>query len=222
MGRIRFSSLGLERLLDWTTFTGMFPATRSGSQLGFLQKNFKRGSGFPMVLSSRSKCIILTYGRDIWPCSSYLYNWYVEFMGRKMYAYLGYLYCSAKGWSMPGLVLSQIQISWNMEYLEGMKEWSRRLPIWIYLNSIICNLKWRVDFSFSFSFFLEKMTPLSFARISWISLEFWMGKLLWNELMVYEMVVAGIHSWQEWMPIPRVSDWQASYIWASKWWNSVG
>jgi len=38
MGRICFSSLGLERLLDWTTFTGMFPATCSGSQLGFLQE----------------------------------------------------------------------------------------------------------------------------------------------------------------------------------------
>ena len=26
---------------------------------------FKRGSGLPMVLSSRSKCMILTYGREI-------------------------------------------------------------------------------------------------------------------------------------------------------------
>ena len=58
---------------------------------------FKRGSGFPMVLSSRSKCMILTYGRDVWPCSSYLYSWYVDFMGRKMHAYLGYLYCSTEG-----------------------------------------------------------------------------------------------------------------------------
>ena len=33
--------------------------------LDFLQEIFKRGSGFPMVLSSRSKCMILTYGRDI-------------------------------------------------------------------------------------------------------------------------------------------------------------
>ena len=125
MGRIRFSSLGLGRLLDWTTFTGMFPATRSGSQLRFSQKNFKRGSGFPMVLSSRSKCMILTYGRDIWPCCSYLYNWYVEFMGTKMYAYLGYLYCLVEGWSKTGSVLSQIQVSWNMGYLESMKwiEW---------------------------------------------------------------------------------------------------
>jgi hypothetical protein len=72
MGRIRFSSLGLGRLLDWTTFTKMFPATCSGSQLGFYKNFFKRGSGFPMVLSSRSKCMIVTYGRDIWPCSSYL------------------------------------------------------------------------------------------------------------------------------------------------------
>ena len=38
MGRICFSSLGLERLLDWTTFTGTFPATCSGSQLRFLQE----------------------------------------------------------------------------------------------------------------------------------------------------------------------------------------
>ena len=97
--------------------------------LDFYKSFFKRGSGFAMVLSSRSKCIILTYGRDIWPCSSYLYNWYVEFMGRKMYAYLGYLYCPAEEWSMMGSVLSQIQVSWNMEYLEGMKEWSRRLSI---------------------------------------------------------------------------------------------
>ena len=43
-------------------------------------------------------------------------------MGRKMYAYLGYLYCLAKVWSKPGLVLSQIQVSWNMGFLEGM-EW---------------------------------------------------------------------------------------------------
>ena len=69
---IRFSFLGLERLLDWTTFTGMFPATCSGSQLGFLQGIFKRGSGLPMVLSSLSKCLILTYGREIWPSSFYL------------------------------------------------------------------------------------------------------------------------------------------------------
>ena len=38
----------------------------------FIRIFFKRGSGFPMVLSSRSKCMILTYGQDIWPCSSYL------------------------------------------------------------------------------------------------------------------------------------------------------
>ena len=86
--------------------------------------------------------------------------------------------------------------------------------------------KWRVGFSFSFflffSFFFKKSTPLSFAGISWISLEFWMGKLLWNELVVYEMVIAGRHSWQEWMSIPGVSDWQASYVWARKWWISCG
>ena len=58
---------------------------------------FKWGSGFPMVLSSRSKCMILTYGRDVWPCFSYLYSWYVEFTGRKMYAYVGYLYCLVEG-----------------------------------------------------------------------------------------------------------------------------
>ena len=33
---------------------------------------FKRGSGFPRVLSSRSKCMNLTYGREIWPSSFYL------------------------------------------------------------------------------------------------------------------------------------------------------
>ena len=41
-------------------------------QLGFLQDFFKRGSGLPMVLSSLSKCMILTYGREIWPSSFYL------------------------------------------------------------------------------------------------------------------------------------------------------
>ena len=45
-----------------------------------------------------------------------------------------------------------------------------------------------------------------------------MGKLLWNELVVYEMVIAGTHSWQEWMSIPGVGDWQAGYARASKWW----
>ena len=89
-------------------------------------------------------------------------------MGRNMFEDLGYLFCSAEGWSMMGPVLSQIQVSWNVEYLEGMKEWSGWLPI--YLNSIICNsLGWRVGFSFLFSLlFLKKIAPLSFADIIWI------------------------------------------------------
>ena len=41
-GRICFSSLGLGPLLDWTTFTGMFPATCSGSQLRFFLQEFSK------------------------------------------------------------------------------------------------------------------------------------------------------------------------------------
>ena len=33
-----------------------------------------------------------------------------------------------------------------------------------------------------------------------------MGKLLWDEFVVYVMVVAGTHNWQEWMSIPGMGD----------------
>ena len=50
------------------------------------------------------------------------------------------------------------------------------------LNSIICNLEWRVSFSFSFPFFyLEKITSLSFAEISWILCSFeWEAFVEWT------------------------------------------
>ena len=122
-----------------------------------------------MVLSSLSRCMILSYGRVIRPSSSYLWSWYVEFMGRKMYAYLGYLYCLAAGWSKTGSVLSQIQVLWNMGILEGM-EWM----VWMASHLFeLHNLQLEMEsgllfFFFSLSLFLKKITPLSFAEISWI------------------------------------------------------
>ena len=107
-------------------------------------------------------------------------------MGRKMFAYLGYLYCPAEEWSMTGSVLSQIQVSWNMEYLEVVRKWSRWLPTWIYLNSIICNslgMESGLLFLFLF-FFLEKINPLSLADITWILWSFdWEDLCGMNEML---------------------------------------
>ena len=97
MGHICFSSLGLERFVGLNNLHRNIPCYLFKFPTRIFARIFKRGSGFAMVLSSRSKCMILTYGRDVWPCSSYLYSWYVEFMDSKMYAYLGYLYCLAEG-----------------------------------------------------------------------------------------------------------------------------
>ena len=105
-------------------------------------------------------------------------------MGRKMFAYLSHMYCLAEGWSKPGSVLSQIRVSWNMGYLEGMEEWNGWLPF--YLSSIIYNsLEWRVGFSL----FFKKITPLSLADITWI---------LWSfdqEALVEWMEVLGLWLW---------------------------
>ena len=99
-------------------------------------------------------------------------------MGRKMYAYLGYLYCLAEGWSKSGSVLSQIQVSWNMGYLEGMKwmEWMAS-----HLNLFgLHNLQLEIE-SGLLSFFLKKITPLSFADISWILWSFeWDAFVEWT------------------------------------------
>ena len=87
-------------------------------QEAFCQKRFRFPNG---TLES-----LEVYDPHLW--SRYLTMFFLPLklicgvMGRKMFAYLDYLYCSAEGWSMPGLVLSQIQVSWNMGYLEGMKE----------------------------------------------------------------------------------------------------
>ena len=95
----------------------------------------------------------------------------MEFMGRKMFAYLGYLYCRAEEWSTTVSVLSQIPVLWRMEYLERIeKVASLSDGIWFYSNSIVCNSfrdgEWT---SFSFSLFLiKKISPLFFADITWI------------------------------------------------------
>ena len=136
-----------------------------------------------------------------------------------MFAYLGYLYCPAKEWSMMGSVLSQIQVSWNMEYLEVVRKWSRWLPTWIYLNSIICNsLGMESSLLFFFLlFFLEMITPLSLADITWILWSFdW--KALCGMKWGIGIVITEEYSWQAWMSIPGIGDWQARYVWASKWW----
>ena len=103
----------------------------------------------------------------------------MEFMCRKMYAYVGYLYCLAEWWSIPGLVLSQIQISWNMGYLEGMKEWSWWLPILFELHNL--QLGMESGLLFFFFCFLEDNSTL----LCWFTLNFFEvlnGKLLWDEL----------------------------------------
>ena len=48
----------------------------------------------------------------------------------------------------------------------------------------------RLEMESGLPFFLKKITPLSFAEISWISLEFeWETFVEWT--MVFEMVIAG-------------------------------
>ena len=68
---------------------------------------------------------------------------------------------------MSGLVLSQIQVSWNMEYLEGMK-WMEWMASHLnYLNSIICNfLESGLLFLFLSLLFFKKIAPLSFADMT--------------------------------------------------------
>ena len=143
-------------------------------------------------------------------------------MGRKMFAYLGYLDWSAEGWSMSGLVLSQIQVSWNMEYLEGMK-WMEWMASHLnYLNSIICNfLGCRVDFSFFFSLFFKEDSSTLFCWYNLNSWEFWLGSSRGMNGGI-GTVIAGEYSWQKWMSVPEMGDWQARYAWASKWWIYEG
>ena len=71
-------------------------------------------------------------------------------MGRKMYAYLGYRIASSKGDPKRGRYLAKSRSHGTWGFWRVWSGWSGWLPIWIYLNSIICNLKWRVDFSFLF------------------------------------------------------------------------
>ena len=79
-----------------------------------------------------------------------------------MVAYLGYLYCSAEGWSILGSVLSQIQVSWNMGYLEGMKwmEWmASHLNLFELHNFATWNGEWASLFLFSSSLFFKEDNP---------------------------------------------------------------
>ena len=92
----------------------------------------------------------------------------MEFMGRKMYAYLGYLYCLAEGLSKRGSVLCQIQVSWNMGFLEGMKwmEWVASHLNLFEFHNLQLGMESGLLFFFLLSFFLKKILPLSFADIS--------------------------------------------------------
>ena len=70
-------------------------------------------------------------------------------------------------------------------------------------------------------FFLEKITLLSLADITSVPWSF-----DWEALCVIKwgigIVIKGEYSWQMWMPIPEMGDWQARYLWASKWWVRGG
>ena len=82
----------------------------------------------------------------------------MEFMGRKMFAYLDYLYCLAEGCSKPGSVHSQIQVSWNMGFLEGMKwmEWMASHLNLFELHNLKLEMESGLLFFFSLSFFLRR------------------------------------------------------------------
>ena len=90
-----------------------------------------------------------------------------------------------------------------------------------YLNSIICNLEWRVGFFFFLSLFFKED---NFALFCWYNLnswEFWLGSSRGMNGGI-GTVIAGEYSWQKWMSVPEMGDWQARYAWASKWWIYEG
>ena len=69
------------------------------------------------------------------------------------------------------MVLSQIQVSWNMGFLEGMKwmEWMASHLNLFELHNLQLEMESGLLFFFLFVF-LKKITSLSFARISLIFL----------------------------------------------------
>ena len=105
----------------------------------------------------------------------------------------------------------------HREYLESVREWNRWLPTWIYLNSMICN-SFR-DGEWTLSFFLKEDNSTLPCWYNLSSLEFWLGRSLWDEWGI-GIVIVGEYVWQVWMPIPGMGDWQARYL--SKWWVRGG
>ena len=61
----------LGRLRDWTTFTGIFLASYSGSYLGVFASFFKSGLRFPDGTLKSLKVYDPHHGRKFWPSSSY-------------------------------------------------------------------------------------------------------------------------------------------------------
>ena len=128
-------------------------------------KIFKSSSGFRMVLSNHSRCMILTWGRSFRPSFPYFYNWYVEFVGRESVAYLGYLYCRAEWWS---------EKDWNLTKFRSYgiaRDGGRWTHAWegnlvFYLNSLFATL-WESGIFFSHFqlFFLEN--NLLFLLLKW-------------------------------------------------------
>ena len=92
----------LGRLRDWTTFTGIFPASCSGSYLGIFCKFSKSGLRFPNGALKSLKVLILTMVGNFDHLLSTL-RLICGVLGRKSVAYLGYLCCRAKEWFIRGM-----------------------------------------------------------------------------------------------------------------------
>ena len=155
-GAYSFSFLGLERLLDWTTFTGVFPATCSGSQLGFLQefsKEVQVSQWYSLVAHSVWSSPMVEMSDHVLPISTA--DMRSLWVGRCMHTMVTCI-ARPKGNPSRGRYLAKFRSHGTWGIWRVWSGWSGWLPILIYLNSIICNMEWRVGFFFPFLFFFLK------------------------------------------------------------------
>jgi hypothetical protein len=143
----------VERL---NNFHRSFPASCSGSFLRFFCKFSKGWFKITQWCSqSRSRCIVLTMIGN-WPSSSCFQGWYVEFIGRKSIAYLGYLCCRAKDWFTRDWYLIKSWSYGRYDVHGRGREWTHTWEILVFLFSSLDSQKlWRDMGLISFLLFFK-------------------------------------------------------------------
>ena len=170
MGRICFSSLGLGRLLDWTNFTGMFPATCSDSQLGFffarsfLSKEVQISQWYSWVARSLWSSPMVEISDHVLPISKA--DMWSLWVGRCLH---NLITCIAQSKSDPcrGRYLAKFRSHGTWDIWRVWRDEVDSFPFEFIWTSLFATL-WDGEWAFLSLFFLKKIAPLSLADISWI------------------------------------------------------